>query len=319
MNRRTTLVVILFILICSTVKAIDPAFSQFFLYSPYSNPAVVGSVNEPRLFLHYRNQWPEFGGTFVTYQGSFDQYIKRLHGGIGINVWHDQVGGAFSSTNIDLIYSYRSKINQKFTLQSALQASYVFSGTSIETVNGANFNLSPETSSSQPDFAIGFLGISRYSQVGLAIHHLNINGAVSFNASSVVIPMKISLFYTRNIKIVNERKVVDDGYLISPSIMLQKQAQSYSIQYGAGVTKRDVFLGVYLNNNLPFQFNAAIFAIGYTFNNLRLGYSYDYMFPSIYNYTPITGAHEITLVKIFPVDPRKKLYGAVKCPDFKND
>ena len=70
---------------------------------------------------------------------------------------------------------------------------------------------------------------------------------------------------------------------------------------------------------MPFQFTSTIFAAGITFGNLRIGYSYDYMVSSIYNYTPFTGAHEISLVKVFPVDPKKRLYGPVKCPEFKND
>jgi type IX secretion system PorP/SprF family membrane protein len=312
MKKKATVVVIISILIQITVKSQDPVFSQFFLYSPFSNPAVVGSANDPRLFAHYRNQWPEFGSTFVTYQASFDQYIKTIHGGIGLNLVRDNIGKSYNSTSIDLIYSYRSKISQKFTLQSALQASYVFNGISVESGN----KLVTGSVLSQPDFAIGFLGLTRFSQMGISIHHLNINGAISFNATSVSVPLKISFFYTRNIKIVNESKVVDDGYIVSPSFMFQMQAQSYSILYGTGVSKKNVYVGVFLKNNLPFQFTSAIFALGYTFGNTRIGYSYDYMIPSINNYMPATGAHEITLVHIIPIDPKRKLYKSVKCPDF---
>ena len=102
MKCKATFVLLIVVFVQVSVKAIDPGFSQFFLYSPSFNPAVVGSINEPRMFLYYRNQLPEFGSTFVTYQGSYDQYIKSVHGGVGVNICRDIVGSAYSATNFDL-------------------------------------------------------------------------------------------------------------------------------------------------------------------------------------------------------------------------
>ena len=313
--KKAAVTAIISILMFQTFQAQDLVFSQFFLNSLQMNPAVAGSANEPRIFLDYRNQWPDFGSTFVSYQGSYDQYIKAMHGGVGLNILRDNEGGIFNSTNIDLVYSYRTKINQFFTLQSGLQASFAFHNINAGALSTPTLQLA-STSTAQPDFSVGFLGITRTSQIGLSINHLN-TGYLRFNYNFISNPLKISLFYTKNIKIVNEDRVADEGFILSPSILVQKQGQSIMINYGAGVTKDIFFAGIWLRNNLPFQFTAAIFSLGLTFENYRFGYSYDYLIPSINNYMPMSGAHEITMVITFPTDPKRNRYAPVQCPDFK--
>ena len=313
--RKAAFTAIVCILLFQTLKAQDLVFSQFFLNSLQMNPAVAGSANDPRIFLNYRNQWPDFGSTYVSYQGSYDQYIKSIHGGVGLNILRDNVGGIFNSTNIDIIYSYRTRISQFFTLQSGLQASFIFHSVNAGMLSNSALQLDSR-STTQPDFSVGFLGITRTSQIGLSFHHLN-SGYLRFNYNFIKSPLKISFLYVKNIKIVNENKVADDGFILSPSVLVQKQGQSIMFNYGAGITKDVFFAGIWVRNNFPFQFTSAIFSLGLTFENYRFGYSYDYSIPSLYNYMPMTGAHEITMVITFPVDPKSKRYGPVNCPDFK--
>jgi hypothetical protein len=114
--------------------------------------------------------------------------------------------------------------------------------------------------------------------------------------------------------VINENNIQDDGFVVSPAIMVYKQSQSIMVNYGAGITKWNVFTGVWLRNNLPFQFTSIIFSLGYTFNKIRIGYSYDFELPSLNNLMPASGAHEISLVMILPIDPRNERYGPVRCP-----
>lgn len=297
-----------------TLKAQDPFFSQYFLNSVNSNPAVAGSANDPRIVLQYRNQWPSFGNAFVTYQGSFDQYVKSIHSGYGLNILRDNLdGGTLTSTNVDLIYSYRTKINNSFTVQSGLQASFLF-----RSLNVNNLNLNPADNltskqTTQPDLSIGFLGMTRYSQIGLSISHLN-TGVIRFNYNFIKDPLKFSLFYARRIKIYDADKVQENGFFLIPSFNVNMQGQSVMLNYGAGVEKGNIFAGMWLRNNLPLQFSAIVFSVGFIFNNLRVGYSYDYSIQSLSNMMPATGAHEISLVMTLPTDPQSERYGPVKCP-----
>ncbi len=52
--------------------------------------------------------------------------------------------------------------------------------------------------------------------------------------------------------------------------MIQKQGQSYVINYGANFIFGDFYTGCWIRNNLPFQFTSIIISIGYTFNKLSV-------------------------------------------------
>jgi hypothetical protein len=86
------------------------------------------------------------------------------------------------------------------------------------------------------------------------------------------------------------------------------------INYGLGVRVENVLAGVWMRTNLPVQFSAAIFSVGYAFDNVTIGYSYDYNMLSMSKLMPSVGAHEITLVATFPLDPKRGRYGPIKCP-----
>lgn len=289
-------------------------FSQFFLNSLDLNPAAAGSVNDGRLFLHYRNQFPgAFQQTFTTYQVSYDRYIKKMNGGLGVNLLRDNIGGGMVSNNLDFIYSYRTKINQNLTLQSGLQASLMFSGVSTSGLTVIENDI-VSNQSTQPDFALGFLGMTRNSQTGFSIHHLN-SGYIKFNYSFIKTPLKINFFYSRNISIYNRNKVQPKIFVLTPAVMVQKQGGSIMLNYGSGFTFGNVIAGVWVRNNLPFQISSIIFSTGFTFSNLNFCYSYDFQLPSLDNYMPATGAHEITMTLRFPTDPKKGRYRPVKCPD----
>jgi type IX secretion system PorP/SprF family membrane protein len=319
--KKLTAILVIIICLVDIAKSQDPLFSQYFVNSLDLNPAFVGTANDPRVMLHYRNQWPgAFGRTFATYQGSYDQYIKSISGGIGFNILRDNLfSSVLTATNIDMIYCYHAKISRTFTLQSALQFTFQFENFNPAGLAPLNNEVLSSSQITKPDFAIGFLGRSRYSQIGLSVHHLN-SGYVKFNYAFIKTPLKISLFYSRNIKIYNKDKVQENGFILSPAIMIQNQAQSYVINYGTNFIFGDFLTGFWMRNNLPFQFTSIIFNVGYTFTNLKRGnicviYSYDYELPSLNNMMPVTGAHEVSVVLTLPTDPKRKRYGPVKCPD----
>ncbi|MEP7168941.1 MAG: type IX secretion system membrane protein PorP/SprF, partial [Bacteroidota bacterium] len=64
MKRIFTLILISMSGLC---LAQDPAFTQFYASPIYLNPAFAGSSRCPRLSLNYRNQWPGFDKTYITY------------------------------------------------------------------------------------------------------------------------------------------------------------------------------------------------------------------------------------------------------------
>jgi type IX secretion system PorP/SprF family membrane protein len=312
-KKKITFICVLFSMM--TVSSQDLYFSQFYLNSIDLNPAFAGSAIDPRIFLHYRNQWPSFGSTFVTYQGSYDQYIPKMHGGFGINIIRDNIaGGVISNTQLDIAYSYHFKASKKLNIQAGLQASFQF-----YNVDAKSFSTQTQPitsySSTQPDLALGFLGITRYARYGFSIHHLN-PGLIRFNYNYVLAPYKFGFYYARDFNIFNPNVIQPTVFTLTPAILVQLQSGSTYINYGANLRQGDIMAGIWMRTNLPLQFTTTIFSVGYTLGNWQFGYSYDYNIISLSNLMPVTGAHEVTIIATFPLDPKRKRYGPISCPKF---
>ena len=319
MNKRIFYIIILIFSQIFTLSSQDLYFSQFFLNSIDLNPAMAGASIQPRMFLHYRNQWPDFGSTFVTYQVSYDQYISKMKGGFGLNLMRDNIAnGIITNTEFDLMYAYRFKASRKLTVQLGTAASFHFFNIdkSIITSNSTTpVSTSAAVGSQQPDLGIGFLGITRYSLYGISVKHLN-PGFIRFNYNFVSSPYKFNFYYSRNFTISNLKTIQPTVYMLTPAILVQKQSGSTYINYGASLRQGNIMVGLWGRTNLPMQFTTAIFSCGYTFGNWEFGYSYDYNLLSTQNLMPVTGAHEISIIAVFPVDPKRKRYGPISCPKF---
>ena len=87
-------------------QAQDPVFSHFFANSLHLNPSLAGIEGPARVYIGYRNQWPNAGGAFITYQAAYDQYIDKIQGGLGVRLLNDQQGGVINTYNLDVMYSY---------------------------------------------------------------------------------------------------------------------------------------------------------------------------------------------------------------------
>jgi type IX secretion system PorP/SprF family membrane protein len=298
------------------ISAQDLCFSQYFLNSLDQNPAVAGSANDPRIFLHYRNQWPTLEKGFVTYQGSYDQYITKMNGGVGLNIIQDNIAnGIITNTQLDLIYSYRFKASKKLTMQAGLQATFQYYNVNPGSLStNSAVQVPPSSKTAQPDFAIGCLGTTRYSQFGISVNHLN-SGFIRFNYNYFVSPLKIGLYYSRNISLYNPNKIQPTVFTLTPALLVQKQSGSTYINYGAGLRQGNILGGLWLRTNLPFQLTTTIFSAGFTLNSWQFIYSYDYNLLSTKNIMPVTGAHEITITTTFPLDPKRKRYSGIECPN----
>lgn len=289
----------------------DPVFSQYFLNPLHLNPAVAGAANDPRIFMHYRNHWPAFGNTFITYQASYDQFFKSSNSGFGLNVLRDEVYDFLTNTNIDFSYSHRIKANQNWSLQGGLSLSFVFQG--VDASKFKNLTDPPAAQmNTQPDFAAGFLAMSRQSQIGFSASHLN-TGYLRFNSYFEASPLKFIGYFSHTFKIYDKTKVKDNGFYVTPAFMVQYQSPSIMVNYGVSVRVENVIAGVWARTN-PASFSSAIFSLGYAFDRFAIGYSYDYNMLSAQKYMPNTGSHEVTLVATFPLDPKRGRYGPVKSP-----
>jgi len=100
----------------------DPQFSQFYANPLYMNPAFAGTSEYTRTVINYRNQWPKNGNTFVTYNFTYDKYIKSMKGGLGFQLLYDrELNGVINSINSSCFYSYHIKAGDELFFSAALQ------------------------------------------------------------------------------------------------------------------------------------------------------------------------------------------------------
>jgi type IX secretion system PorP/SprF family membrane protein len=298
----------------------DPVFSQFYANAIYYNPASSGITGLQRFFLNYRNQYPALGSAFVTYGASYDQPVQKMQGGIGIGFLSDNIAnGAITNSSADFDYSHRFKASRNLTIQAGLRASFLF-----HSLNTSKFKVFPSENEvvssrliAQPDFAAGVVAFSRNYEIGLSCNHLN-TGYLRFNYDYIRFPIKFSLIAIRNFHLYNAKKVNNNELIISPAILIEQQGNDLQINAGGAVTKNNLSLGFWVRDLMGSQLNSAIFSLGYTFNNLKIIYSYDYDLKSISGIMPYTGAHEISLIVLIAPDPTKGRYEPLKCPDIQN-
>ena len=118
MTSRIRIIFFVLLQICFLqVYSQDPVLSHFYANSIQMNPSLAGIEGPAKVYIGYRNQWPNSISSFITYQASYDQYIEKLHGGIGVKVLNDKQGdGIFNLYNLDVMYSYQFMASRKLYL-----------------------------------------------------------------------------------------------------------------------------------------------------------------------------------------------------------
>ncbi len=320
---------LLIILICvyfsGTINAQDAVFSQFMFNQINFNPAFAGTGEFPRLTAGYRNQWPGLGSTYVSYYASYDQFVDKIFGGVGVLVNKDDQGsGVFSTTGLNIIYSYPVTFNQDLTLNMGLQAGvyqnslntsgFIFSGQSQFLPSAQNENI-PDQSNFYPDFSAG---ISFYSneqyQFSITVNHLN-TPKIAGNAPGYSLPMKFTLQILSQFPVKTDSR--DKNLLIFyPAIMTQMQNEYIYLNYGSNVQYNQIITGLWIRNDLLFHLNTFIFMAGWVWSGVHITYSYDLWLPKTYQPSSIYNSNEVTIEYFFQYKDSKKKKRALNCPKF---
>jgi type IX secretion system PorP/SprF family membrane protein len=109
----------------TVMQAQDPIFLNSNQSLLATNPSYAGSNGGVRNQLSYRNQFPRMAGNFITLQNSFDTYVRKLKGGVGVTFMHDDIGGGAFRTNVlSLAYARHFTLCGHMKLIPSLQVSY---------------------------------------------------------------------------------------------------------------------------------------------------------------------------------------------------
>jgi type IX secretion system PorP/SprF family membrane protein len=149
-----------------------------------SNPAFAGSEGDGRLRLSYLNFYPGNNYNLHTIYLSYDSYFPLLHGGAGIYLSDDYMGGIVNDMRGGLSYAYFLKVGRDLFINAGLSASVFHRGFNfegavlpdqIDPLGGISIPPSEQlinSSRSAFDIGAGFLFISGQVFGGFSIGHL---------------------------------------------------------------------------------------------------------------------------------------------------
>ncbi len=274
------------------VSGQDISFSQFYTNPLYLNPAFSGSVGVPRFALQYRNQWSGFDNAFTTYSAAYDMPVKKLQGGIGLNIFNDTQGNKLlNSLQVNFSYAVFIQLSENYSLHGGLQVGYkqnslntselVFSDNLDQ--NYGNHGTSQELANlTDPnygfiDFSTGFLIYSKRVFYGVAVHHLTEphQSFYSGQDDGSKLPRKYTAHFGARLPVYlhgHIRKKFD----ISPQLIVQQQGTFQQLNYGLFATKRGLTAGTWFRQNFGLRYDAVIFLVGFMKKNWQFMYSYDF-------------------------------------------
>lgn len=167
-----------------------PVIAQETSYGPgfqtilMNNPAFSGATGDGTVRLSYLNFYPGNSYNLHSVYASCDAYVPALHGGAGIWLSDDYLGGIVNDVRGGLTYAYALQAGEDLFINAGLSAAAYHRGFDfgnavlpdmIDPVGGVVFP-SGETlvpvSRTVVDVGTGFLLIYRKFFAGLAINHL---------------------------------------------------------------------------------------------------------------------------------------------------
>lgn len=300
-------------LFLSRLAAQDPQFSQFYENQLYHNPAFAGFTGTPRLMLAYRNQWPALGSAYQTMTTSFDTYLGESKMGLGAQVMQDRQGAAFVTNQVAIQGAYRVGLSEKMNLYSGLQVGWAnqrwnegvrfvdqYSASGVASTS--TDPLAQGWSNMHLDYAAGVL-FEAFAQeyninspsltVGAAVHHLN-RAARSLDGRAL--PTRVGIHGSWRFPLRTDE---GDERSIRVTAYYRKQGPNQQLDAGVNWVHAPLSLGLWYRGipirhfNQTIQQDALVAQVGFTYDQFRLGLSYDFTISSLSYHT--AGAPEITL------------------------
>lgn len=320
-----------------SAQAQDPGFSQFYANPLYLNPALAGAGGCPKIHVNVRDQWPSLQGTFITNSVSYDKHLPEINSGWGFQVLYDNAGLGFLNTvNANLMYSYQLKINKKyyalFGARLGMHSRFIDKsqllfpdqlskkGVVLESSQDLN-NIND--SKITEDIGLGGIFYADIFFVGYSVDHLTqpITSFLKdfdqqnkqFNASGRL-PMKHTVHGGANFSVSgNKRKgLIGDGPFMTAGFVYQNQGAADQFNIGLSLTNKSISGGLWYRTTSE-NSDAVIAILGYSWRNLKIGYSYDI---TISELNRSGGAHELSVRIQLPCKEKVRKIQPLTCPIF---
>jgi type IX secretion system PorP/SprF family membrane protein len=346
--RRIIFVLLVFsALIPETIRAQDPAFSQFFASPLTLNPALTGKFSGAvRVAGNYRDQWPQINNAFITSTISVDGNIfvnKIAPGdawGIGLMTMTDRTAsGILTSNYVALSTSYQKALDENGWNQIGIgfQGSYA-----NKRLDGTKLNFEDQLDQ-QGGWTLPSSESVSGHQVNLSYFDLNVgvlyNGSADgnnnyyFGASAYHITQPTESFTGNSVYTLHPRFTLHGGFSTPLSQSNNNNFIHFSAMYSRQSNAVDAMLGGAWSYNLngdepaspPINLYLGMWArfsnltdaiipyVGLDVGSFTIGMSYDVNVSSLKPASQGQGGFEISVIYIKkPNDGRK----TIPCPKF---
>jgi len=332
------LFIILFLTNFAASKAQDIHFSQNDAIPLYLSPSEAGEDCEYRVFFNHRNQWASVTVPYVTFSAAGDKkfedvgFLGGKDAGAGIIISNDKAGdGEFTTTRIDLLFSYKLEINTSVVKHLSFGLATAYSRSSIifsklhfgNQFNGDRYdpNIAPNEEFENDAFGFVDLAVGASSKIfiknipaklGISLNHITRPKQKFYGNSDANLYSRINLFFIPEVKL-------NENNTIIPSFFLYKQGKLSEYDLGAiwkyslpSMSISNIYLGGWMRMR-----DAFILKVGIDYTNATIGLSYDINYSKLKVASRGKGGIELSLIYRFckpPVICKKKLQ--YYCPEF---
>jgi len=277
-----------------------------------NNPASITQTRKLRLQATYRNQWPG-NSDFITYNAACFVTSEPLNSTAGILFLRDsQGGGILRYDYFSGMYGYRTRISRNWFFAGGIQAAYSLYATDFGSqtfINNQTPAVALDERTSSFDFSSGI--IVSYGEIvhyGISLSKL---GSM-LPASDSYQDIQLNLSYEG--RYLMTRNHTFSEYYIEPLVYMALQRNYSELLYGARMNYNSFLGGLYIRQNLKFQYDAIIILLGTRFGNAGFYYCYDINLSGFDSRFTNLAAHEVTFLYDLEYKSKMNKRGAIKCP-----
>ncbi|PAW92362.1 hypothetical protein CKK33_02180 [Mucilaginibacter sp. MD40] len=275
---------------------IDPHFSQYYAYPMYLNPALTGVFNgDARVNGNFKNQYATINNAYQTGAVSAD-FRPTDRVGVGVNILNQGAGdigynyfSAYGSFSYNIAISNDGYKKVSFGVQAGLinrffDANKAQYGSQFNPASGFDPTLPSNENFLNTNATVFDAGAGAFYYDGDPSHNANFFGGFSVShlarskdpiamASNTSTAQRLPMRFTAHAGI---RLKINESFDLVPHAIYMKQQKAQEKAAGAySEFKVDADKGLILGAMYRFK-DAAIANVGYHFNNMIIGASYDF-------------------------------------------
>ena len=303
-----------------SVSSQEISFSQFYANALYLNPAFAGARICPSLFLTFLSRYPGLNNSGYVVGASYDAYMRKIRGGFGIKLYHENQGSVFTNTTAGLLYSYRVEFSDNFFMNAGAEIIYynrsfnpsglVFAD-QVDPITNEIFKATQEKfafrSLNFADVSLGLLANHDRFYAGFSVKNI-LRPQNSFLNADTRLPMRINGLLGVRFILKSPITYLSD-FEILPNILYQRYEGINQINAGLYLTKLPIVAGIWYKVN-----SAYVLLFGFQLSKYSIGYSYDILSTEFAENS--YGSHEITFRLNLECFDQKRNINSVKCPVF---